>query len=328
MAQLVGEASGNKIPILAKGHGTVPAIEAINDDQTQNAGPGLRARSRAAAVVGESKNWMGVFGFSESTTGGHGVMGRATAGGAGVAGESTVIGVVGVNTKTEFFDPPGLGVHGVSTASGSNGIGVLGDGGRAGVVGRSTHPLGNGVRAEKSGGQGAALLVDNTGDFSAVLIFQQGNGSFIVCRAPQNRDVFRVLNNGEVQALGDVKARGVTLTCDRNAKANPSDVDARQILDRLACMPIKNWNYKADPASVRHIGPTSQDFQAAFGLNGDDDIHISAVDAQGIALAAIQGLNEKLHAENAQLRANLASLEGRLAALESVAQPTVEPSPA
>jgi hypothetical protein len=34
----------------------------------------------------------------------------------------------------------------------------------------------------------------------------------------------------------------------------------------------------------------------------------SSVDAQGIALAAIQGLNEKLNAENAILRANLASL--------------------
>jgi hypothetical protein len=41
MAQLVGEASGTKIPVLAKGHGTVPAIEAINDHQTQ----GRRTRS-------------------------------------------------------------------------------------------------------------------------------------------------------------------------------------------------------------------------------------------------------------------------------------------
>jgi hypothetical protein len=96
---------------------------------------------------------MGVFGFTESTTGGHGVMGRATGGGAGVAGESTNVGVVGISTKNEFSDPPGIGVHGVSTASGSNGIGVLGEGGRTGVLGRSTHFDGNGVRAE-SGGRG------------------------------------------------------------------------------------------------------------------------------------------------------------------------------
>jgi hypothetical protein len=41
------------------------------------------------------------------------------------------------------------------------------------------------------------------------------------------------------------------------------------------------------------------------------------IDAQGVALAAIQGLNEKLNVENTQLRANLTNLEARLAALES-----------
>ena len=81
-------------------------------------------------------------------------------------------------------------------------------------------------------------------------------------------------------------------------------------------MPIQEWNYKTDPTDVRHIGPTSQDFQAAFELNGDDETNISSVDAQGIALAAIQGLNEKLNAENAQLRTSLADLERRLTALE------------
>jgi hypothetical protein len=82
-------------------------------------------------------------------------------------------------------------------------------------------------------------------------------------------------------------------------------------------MPIQAWNYKMDPAGVRHIGPTSQDFQAAFELNGDDETNIASVDAHGIALAAIQGLNEKLNTENAQLRTSLANLERRLAALES-----------
>jgi hypothetical protein len=254
---------------------------------------------------------------------GSGVWGDSTQG-PGVSGTSSVapgllgfgqVAVRGTSTKTESFDPPGVGVHGISTAA-SNGIGILGEGGRAGVHGKSNG--GNGVRAE-SVGSPAALQVDNTGDFSAVLIFQEGSGRFITCRAPQNRDLFTVENSGEVHAVGDVKVRGVALTCDRNAKANLTSVDARQILQKLACMPIQNWSYKTDPASVRHIGPTSQDFQSAFGLNGDDDVHISAVDAQGIALAAIQGLNEKLQAENAELRTNLASLEARLTALESVA---------
>jgi hypothetical protein len=66
----------------------------------------------------------------------------------------------------------------------------------------------------------------------------------------------------------------------------------------------------------------AQDFHAAFGL-GPDDKHISSVDADGVALAAIQGLNEKvdvrsersevrmqkLEAENAELKVRLAALE-------------------
>ena len=38
----------------------------------------------------------------------------------------------------------------------------------------------------------------------------------------------------------------------------------------------------------------AQDFHAAFGLNGADDKHISMVDEGGVALAAIQGLNQKV----------------------------------
>ena len=123
--------------------------------------------------------------------------------------------------------------------------------------------------------------------------------------------VFQVTRNG------DVEVRGITLTSDENAKANFSNVNKRQILEKLVSIPIKEWNYKTDPTNVQHIGPTSQDFQGAFGLNGDDDVHISIVDAQGVALAAIQGLNEKLNVENAQLRVALNSLAARLAALES-----------
>jgi uncharacterized protein YceH (UPF0502 family) len=69
----------------------------------------------------------------------------------------------------------------------------------------------------------------------------------------------------------------------------------------------------------------AEDFHAAFGL-GADGRAISTVDADGIALAAIQGLNAKLmsadaareaeiatlHVENAALRARLDAIEARL----------------
>jgi len=55
----------------------------------------------------------------------------------------------------------------------------------------------------------------------------------------------------------------------------------------------------------------AQDFSSAFAL-GQDDKHISVVDEGGVALAAIQGLNEKLEetkAENAQLKQTVDQLK-------------------
>jgi len=43
--------------------------------------------------------------------------------------------------------------------------------------------------------------------------------------------------------------------------------------------------------AVRHLGPMSQDFYEAFGL-GHDHKMISMLDAQGVSLAAIQGLDQ------------------------------------
>lgn len=67
------------------------------------------------------------------------------------------------------------------------------------------------------------------------------------------------------------------------------------MLDKVARLPITEWQYKTHP-DARYIGPMAQDFPAAFAT-GRDERHISSVDADGVALAAIQGLNEKLEQE-------------------------------
>jgi hypothetical protein len=66
-------------------------------------------------------------------------------------------------------------------------------------------------------------------------------------------------------------------------------------------------------ASIKHLGPMAQDFYAPFGL-GADEKHIATVDEGGVALAAVQGLNQKLEEKSEQIK----QLEARLQRLEQV----------
>ena len=124
----------------------------------------------------------------------------------------------------------------------------------------------------------------------------------------------------------NVVALSFNPTSDRNAKENFETVDSREVLEKVAAMPISRWNFIGDEETP-HIGPMAQDFHAAFGT-GTDDKHIATVDADGVALAAIQGLNEKLEEkesviaelrnETSALRKKNEAMEARLAALEEL----------
>jgi hypothetical protein len=83
----------------------------------------------------------------------------------------------------------------------------------------------------------------------------------------------------------------------------------------VAALPLTTWNYKSQEKTIRHIGPMAQDFASAFQV-GEDERHITTIDSEGVALAAIQGLNEKMESENATLRAENADLKTRLDRLE------------
>jgi hypothetical protein len=112
---------------------------------------------------------------------------------------------------------------------------------------------------------------------------------------------------------------------DRNAKTGILPVDGVQVLDALMNVPISTWRYKGQSKSVQHIGPMAQDFYATFGM-GEDAHYIGTVDADGVALAAIQGLyqvvQEKdarisdLERQNANQERRLNDLEKRMTDLE------------
>lgn len=177
---------------------------------------------------------------------------------------------------------------------------------------------------------GIAAVLGNTRpgtSDAAVVLSQAGTGQFLKAFGPNGGEhEFEIAANGTVSlvspsgqvnvrldnANGAVTARGFLNRSDRGVKANFRPVNTADVLSRVAKLRIERWNYKEDAASVQHIGPMAQDFQAAFGLNGGDDRTISTVDAQGVTFAAIQALNAKLGEKDAQI----AALEARLAALE------------
>jgi hypothetical protein len=91
---------------------------------------------------------------------------------------------------------------------------------------------------------------------------------------------------------------------DRNAKHDITPVDPDAILERVASMPISEWSYNDQEPGVRHIGPMAQDFHGAFGTGASDKC-IPTVDENGVALAAIQALYqrvERLGSEGRELR--------------------------
>jgi hypothetical protein len=112
---------------------------------------------------------------------------------------------------------------------------------------------------------------------------------------------------------------------DRDAKTNIVPLDDATVLQKVASLPISRWSYRTEHG-VRHVGPMAQDFYAAFKV-GEDDRHITSIDEDGVALAAIKALhrdNEALHAENVQLRAQLANAEAAQRAQNAATRQQIE----
>jgi len=148
------------------------------------------------------------------------------------------------------------------------------------------------------------------GGSSEIDTLSQGIGSFVVY-APGGVYMYA----GETGAGGCTLlngASGWSCSSDRSLKSGVARVDASDVLDRVATLPIARWSFTAAPGVV-HMGPMAQDFHAAFEL-GDDPTRLAPMDVQGVALAAIQALNTKLEAKVAGLAQSMTEKDARIAA--------------
>ena len=172
------------------------------------------------------------------------------------------------------------------------------------------------INDSASGGQSYFSIDDVTAGISSLRIMAGGNVG-IGTTAPTER--LHVNGNDVVEGV-------VNQVSDVNVKENFTAVSPKEILARLNELDITSWNYISDPGSL-HIGPTAQDFYAAFGV-GIDNQHISSIDTGGVALVAIQALSqqladqdaliEQLTKQNEQLQQQNADILARLEALEQM----------
>jgi hypothetical protein len=104
-----------------------------------------------------------------------------------------------------------------------------------------------------------------------------------------------------------------------NLKTDVAQLDDAAVLAKVAALPIERWSYKSE-RGVRHVGPMAQDFYAAFGV-GEDDKHITSIDEDGVALAAIKALHARvgeLHAQNADAHTATNALRAQNARLTAL----------
>ncbi|UFP97248.1 tail fiber domain-containing protein [Gloeobacter morelensis] len=234
--------------------------------------------------------------------------------------------------------PAVLGVNlGPSDGSSSAGIGVEGQGGRYGLAGYGTSQDATGVVArggftgvDASGDRigvnasGGFVGVEATGDFNGVIgtatfvdNAEGGTGvlgsGFIGVAGSSDSGSAAVFTGGAEGGGSCTYSGGAGWSCtsDRNQKENFHPINPRTILEKLSIVEISGWTMKGDKQRTPHIGPTAQDFHAAFKVGGNERT-INTADAQGVALAAIKGL----HAEVLQKERGLAQLRNLVAELQ------------
>jgi hypothetical protein len=180
--------------------------------------------------------------------------------------------------------------------------------------------IGNSATAPSTFAAGTDALAQHDGAFvwgddsTGLTIASIANNS-VTMRAAGG---YRLFSNSGATLGVSLAANGTSWSTisDRNAKKNFAPIDEDSILQKLAAVPIEQWNYKSENDSdTPNIGPMAQEFKAAF-YPGRDDKTISTLEFDGVELAAIQGLNRKLTERLEQKETEITELKRAVAELK------------
>lgn len=245
-------------------------------------------------------------------------------GGNGVAtGEDAI--ALGSNAQASGDGSVAVGWGSTASGLGSFAVGSsLADGAYAIVIGGQSRASGAysvaiGRNARTSNRTGAVVIGDACAGFNSDSVYPTANNQVVMRGCGGFRFyTSQNLSSGVVLPPGGSSWSSVS---DVNRKENFEGFGGEDVLTRLRDVPVMTWNYLAQDASIRHAGPTAQDFHAAFGL-GESDLRINTIDMDGVLLAAVKALDERTRerddarAEVDALRATLSAHAERLAELE------------
>jgi hypothetical protein len=257
-------------------------------------GSGISLSDLAAppALLGDTENGVGVLGLGKLPEGNNGV-------------EIRTIGVAGLGAVGGFFAGRSVGIIAESEDEENPDLSLEGDNGIISaekLILRAEEDItlegGTGISAEE-------FLLRADGDIT-LRLDQDNNGT----------NPFRIRNGENIIVLsaaesGDLVIAGSLIEgSDRNSKHDIQTIDSLDVLEKVAALPVSSWRYNASP-DAQHIGPMAQDFYAMFGL-GSSDKGIATVDANGVSLAAIQGLYKIVQEQQTRIE----ELETRLTMLQ------------
>jgi trimeric autotransporter adhesin len=302
-------ASGDHSLAFNRGHATAENAIAL--------GPQSEASAPGAVALGPGATALGGNSYAGSL---------ATARGTGATafwyGEAIANGAFAWLGRASNLDALALGVGTNASGNRSMAIGV-------GAVASGNMAMAFGRNVEASGPASTALgNAASTGGFNGSFIYGDASVPGNVTNSRANQFAIRAQHvwfgtgNAVTHTFGRFleTSTGAYLTTggtwtnssDVNRKHGFQPVSGEDVLAKLAALPISTWSYLDEDVAVRHMGPTAQDFRAAFGL-GDTERAISTVDADGVALAAIQALEARGRAQDARI----AALESLIAALRA-----------
>jgi len=210
---------------------------------------------------------------------------------------------------TSSVDISSDGDVGIGTASPSNSLHVLRSDGTSKVFVQETNGTATARELMELRNNGSPILILKDSGRTERWSFGLNAANFVIDEQGHAGTELVFTPAGSMTISGTL-----TQGSSRDIKTDFAALDPKEVLSRVSALPVSQWSYKTEDG-VRHVGPMAEDFHQAFGL-GADDKHIAPGDQAGVALAAVQGLNQVVQEKDKEI----AELKSRLEALEKVVQ--------